>query len=65
MLVTISYVLLRYSKAMHYSITTFCFGVWGTIENLVIALFLGVLALPYNEMDWWLAAGLIILSFFG
>lgn len=64
-LATVSYVILRYIRTLHFSVTAVGFGAWGTIENLTLAIVFGVLSLPEGSNDWCLAAGLILLTFIG
>ncbi|CAG7834662.1 unnamed protein product [Allacma fusca] len=65
LLATISFVVLRYLRRVHYSVTTFAFGSWGTVENLVLAVAFGVFSLPRGTYDWLLASALASLTFFG
>ncbi|CAG7824004.1 unnamed protein product, partial [Allacma fusca] len=50
---------------VHYSLTTFFFGAWGTFENLIVALALGIFSLPHGNKHWWLGGALAVLTFFG
>ena len=65
LLATVSFVVLRYLRRIHYSYTMLAFGSWGTVESLLLAVIFGVFGLPKSTEDWLLAGGLASLTFFG
>lgn len=65
LLASVSFTVLRYIRKVHYSITTLMFGLWGSIENIVLALAFDVLKVPVGAKEWSLIAGLAILTFVG
>lgn len=57
--------MLRYIRKVHYSVTTLMFGVWGTFENLGLALVFSVLNVPNSLGEWGLVGALASFTFTG
>jgi drug/metabolite transporter (DMT)-like permease len=64
-LAAVSYTVLRYIRKVHYSVSTFLFGLWGSLETLSLALIFQVFSLPSSYKEWGLAATLAGLTFVG
>lgn len=64
-LAAISYTVLRYIRKVHYSVTTLMFGVWGTFENLFLAILFSAMNVPNTLGEWGLVAALASFTFFG
>jgi drug/metabolite transporter (DMT)-like permease len=64
-LAAISYTVLRYIRKVHYSVTTFFLGVWGTVEMLILALMFDALSVPKGMEEIGLVCGLASLTFLG
>jgi drug/metabolite transporter (DMT)-like permease len=62
---TVSYLVLRYIRKVHYAVTNVAFGSWGTFENFGLALIFGVLSWPNCYKDWLAAFCLASLTFVG
>ncbi|CAL8110064.1 unnamed protein product [Orchesella dallaii] len=65
LLASISFTVLRYIRKVHYSITTLMFGLWGTVENIVLAFALHVFKSPSGLKEWGLIGTLALLTFIG
>jgi len=61
----VSYTVLRYIRRVHHTVTTFVFGLWGTIEMLVLAVLFDALKAPLGPKETGLVAGLAVLTFLG
>ena len=59
------FLVLRILRGVHYSLTTFFFGLYGSIECLILAAVAGTMELPVGSWDWFLAIVLAALTYIG
>lgn len=64
---SVSFIVLRYIRKVHYSVTTLSYGAWGSFENLLIILVVPGLGLRVPTMlsEWGLVAGMALLTLLG
>ncbi|OXA51017.1 hypothetical protein Fcan01_14114 [Folsomia candida] len=60
-LAAISYTVLRYIRKVHYSVTTLMFGVWGTFENLFLAILFSAMNVPNTLGEWGIVGSSIVV----
>ncbi|CAL8111786.1 unnamed protein product [Orchesella dallaii] len=61
----ISFIVLRYIRKVHYSVTTLMYGGWGGFETLIIILLFPGLKIPSGQTEWILVAVLAFLTLIG